>query len=134
MENYNKPLPKSSPWSQFFWDNTKKRKLMIQQCEDCGKFIFYPKLVCPFCLSSNLRWVESSGKGKIYSFTIVNKYPPTGFSVPYVVAIVDLEEGVKLCTNIVNYKTEKLRCDMDVEVVFEDVTNEITLPKFQPAS
>lgn len=136
MKEYRKPLPKPSHWSNPFWYGCKNKKLLIQKCENCKKHIFYPKLFCPFCLSTDLRWIESTGKGKIYTFTIIYSYQPTEFSedIPYVVAVIELDEGVKMMSNIVGCPPEDVRCDMDVEVVFDDVTQEVTLPKFKPIS
>lgn len=136
MKKYKKPLPKPSPWSQPFWDGCKNKKLLIQKCRSCKKHIFYPKLFCPFCLSTDLRWIESTGKGRIYTFTVIYSYQPTEFSedVPYVVAVIDLDEGVKMMSNIIGCTPEEVRCDMGVEVVFDDVTEEVTLPKFKPIS
>lgn len=136
MKQYNKPLPKPTPWSKPFWDGCKKGKLLVQQCKSCQKYVFYPKLFCPFCLSEDLNWVEATGKGKIYTYTVVYSYQPTEFSedVPYIVAVIDLEEGVRMMSNIVKCRPQEVKCDMDVEVVFEKVTDEVTLPKFIPAS
>jgi uncharacterized OB-fold protein len=134
MKEYTKPLPKPTPWSKPFWDGCKNGKLLIQQCKECQRYVFYPKLFCPFCLSYDLNWIEATGKGKIYTFTVVYSYQPTEFSadVPYVVAVIDLEEGVRMMSNIVGCKPEAVKCDMDVEVVFEKVSHDVTLPKFKP--
>jgi uncharacterized OB-fold protein len=134
MKEYKKPLPQPTPWSKPFWDGCKKHELLIQKCQDCQKAIFYPKMFCPQCLSSNLQWIKASGRGKIYSYMAVYSYQPTEFegNVPYVVAIIDLEEGVRLMSNIIGCPPEKVKCDMKVKVVFDDVTESITLPKFQP--
>ena len=136
MKGYAKPLPKPTPWSRPFWVACKERKLLVQKCEDCQKYIFYPKLFCPFCLSERLHWVESSGKGKIYSFTVVYSYQPTEFEddVPYVIAVIELEEGVRMMSNIVECKPDDIRCDMEVEVIFEQVTDDVTFPRFRPVN
>ncbi len=136
MKEYKKPLPEPSPWSKPFWDASKKHQLMIQKCKDCQKFIFYPKLFCPHCLSSNLEWVKASGRGKVYSYTIVHSYQPTEFSedIPYVVGVIELTEGVRMMSNIIGCPPDKVKCDMKVEVVFDDVTETVTLPKFKPVS
>jgi len=136
MKEYKKPLPQPTPWSKPFWAGCKKHELLIQKCKDCQRHIFYPKLFCPLCLSPNLEWVKVSGRGKIYSYTVVYSYAPTEFSedTPYVVAVIDLQEGVRMMSNIVGCPPEKVKCDMEVEVVFDDVTQEITLPKFKPVS
>jgi len=134
MNNYKKPLPQATPWSKPFWEGCRKHELLIQKCQDCQKYIFYPKMFCPNCLSSNLKWVKSSGKGKVYSYMVVYSYQPTEFEkdLPYVVAIVELEEGVRLMSNIVKCPPESVKCDMRVGVLFEDVTEKVTLPKFKP--
>jgi uncharacterized OB-fold protein len=136
MKEYKKPLPRPTPWSKPFWDGCKNKKLLVQQCKICGKNILYPKLFCPFCLSKDLTWIEASGKGKIYSFTVVYSYQPSEFAedVPYVIGIIDLDEGVRMMSNIVGCNPEGVRCDMDVAVVFEEVTEEFTLPKFKPCN
>ena len=136
MKEYRKPLPTSSPWSRPFWEGCKRCELLIQHCKDCGANIFYPKLYCPNCLSPNIEWIKASGRGKVYTFTVVRNYPPTAFAqdVPYVVAVIRLEEEVQLMSNIVDCAPEQIKCDMEVEVVFEDVTDEVTLPKFRPIS
>ena len=93
----------------------------------------YPKLFCPDCLSEKLSWIEASGKGKIYSFSVVYSYQPTEFAddVPYVIAVIDLDEGVRMMSNVVDCNPEEVQCDMDVEVVFDQVTDDFTLPKFR---
>ena len=134
MKEYKKPLPKPTPWSKPFWDGCKRHELLIQKCRDCQNFVFYPKLFCQYCLSPNLEWVKVSGRGKVYSYTVVYSYAPTDFSgdVPYVVAVIELQEGVRLMSNIVGCSPEAVKCDMKVELVFDDITEEITLPKFKP--
>jgi uncharacterized OB-fold protein len=133
MKSYKKPLPKPTPWSQFFWDKCKEGKLYVQQCKDCKENIFFPKLYCPFCLSKDLTWFQASGKGRIYSFIVVYSYQPTAFDedVPYVVAVIDLQEGVRMMSNIVDCDPEEVLCDAAVEVVFDPVTEDFTLPKFR---
>lgn len=134
MKGYEKPLPTPSPWSKPFWDGCKRHELLIQVCNECQKPIFYPKLFCPHCLSPDLEWVKASGKGKVYTYSIVYSYPPAAFvhDVPYVVAVIKLDEGVQMMSNVIEIKPEDVKCDMEVEVVFDDVTEEITLPKFKP--
>ncbi|MCF8142864.1 MAG: Zn-ribbon domain-containing OB-fold protein [Deltaproteobacteria bacterium] len=134
MRDYKKPLPKPTPWSMPFWQGCKEKKLLVQRCRECEKYIFYPKLFCPFCLSQELSWVEARGKGKIYSFTVVYSYQPTEFSddVPYIIGVIELDEGVRMMSNVVECDPEKVRCDMDVEVVFDQVTDDFTFPRFRP--
>lgn len=83
-----------------------------------------------------MSWIEATGKGKIYTYTVVYSYQPTEFSedVPYIIAVINLDEGIKMMSNIVDCKPEQVKCDMEVEVVFEEVADEVTLPKFKPVS
>jgi uncharacterized OB-fold protein len=135
MSGYKKPLPEIEGWwSKEFWEGCKRHEFLLQQCADCMKINTYsPRILCPNCLSTNLKWIKASGKGKIYSFTVVMAHPPVSFidDVPYVVAVIKLEEGPRMISNIVECKPDGLSCDMDVEVVFEDVTEEFALPKFR---
>lgn len=136
MTQYIKPLPAPTDWSRPFWEGAKRHELLIQECGDCHELIMYPKKYCPKCLSANLGWIKASGKGKIYSFTLVHNNPPSPFinDLPFAIAIVRLKEGVQMMANIVECNLDELRCDMDVEVVYDDVTPEVTLPKFKPVS
>ncbi len=136
MKQTPKPLPVINPWARPFWEAAKEERLIIQQCSDCKKHIFYPRIACPDCFSDNLAWVESSGKGTIYTFTVVESNAPSAFTgdIPYVVAVIKLQEGVQLLSNVVDCDFDGLHCDMPVEVVFERLTDEITLPKFRPAA
>lgn len=137
MSKYKKPLPEPRSWSKEFWEAAKMHELIIQQCGNCKQNIFYPQVCCPNCLSTeDLRWIKASGKGKVYSFSVVYANPPLVFKedVPYVPAIIELEEGIRLFSNIVGCVPEEVKCDMPVEVAFDDVTEEFTLPKFKPAA
>ncbi|MBW1668277.1 MAG: Zn-ribbon domain-containing OB-fold protein [Deltaproteobacteria bacterium] len=135
MGKIKKPLPVVNPWAKPFWEGARERKLLIQKCKDCEKFIFYPRIVCPYCFSENVEWVEASGKGTIYSYTVVVNNAPSAFidDMPYVVAIIKLEEGVQMLSNIVGCEPSELKCDMPVEVTFEKLNDGFTLPKFKPA-
>ena len=130
-----KPLPTPSPISQPFWDATRQHRLSIQRCRSCERYVFYPRPVCPYCGVRDLEWAEVSGRGIVHSFTIARRATARPFApdVPYVIAIVELEEGPHLTTNVVGVDPEEVRIDMPVEAVFEDVTEEITLVKFRPA-
>lgn len=130
----DKPIPPVDSWAKPFWAAARERRLMIQRCADCEKHVFYPRLSCPSCFSDRLDWIEASGRGTIYSYTLVQNNPPSTFAkdVPFVIAIVELEEGVRMMTNIVDYDPDVLRCEMPVEVTFEPLSDEITLPQFKP--
>ena len=133
-ETTEKPIPPINIWSEPYWKAAREGKLLIQQCEKCGRHIFYPRLACPFCFSDHVKWVEVTGKGTVYSFSVVENNAPSAFigDMPFVIAIVRLEEGVQLMTNIVGCDPKEVRCEMPIEVVFEKLNDEITLPKFKP--
>ena len=135
MSDYAKPLPVASPVTQPFWDGLRDGVLRIQRCEECSQHVFYPRTVCPHCLSDRLEWVTASGRGKLYSFTVVRRAMNPAFQedVPYVFAIVELEEGIRVTTNVVNCDLEALRVDMPVKAVYDKVTPKAALLKFEPA-
>lgn len=134
MTEYKKPLPVVQPWSKEFWEGARKHKLLIQECQDCKAKIFYPRQYCSECWSSNLGWVEASGKAKIFTHTITMAGVEQKFAedLPYVLAIVNIEEGIRMMTKIVECDPEEVSIGMDVEVVFEDITDEFSLPFFRP--
>ncbi|MEM1515070.1 MAG: Zn-ribbon domain-containing OB-fold protein [Candidatus Bathyarchaeia archaeon] len=127
-------VPKISSYSRPFWEATKRRELVIQECANCGGKIYPPAPVCPFCFSDNLRWVKSSGRGKVLTFTTIYEYSPSWVRdfLPYILALVKLEEGVVMLSHIVGCKPEEVKCDMDVEVTFENITEDFVVPKFKP--
>ena len=129
-----KPIPVVNPWAKPFWEAARENKLIIQQCKDCGTYIFYPRIACTNCFSDNLTWVPASGRGKVYTYTVVESYPPSAFipDLPFVVAVVRLEEGVQMLSNIVGCDPHTVYCEMPVAVVFEKLNEEFTLPKFKP--
>lgn len=134
MSTYTKPLPLITRTSRIFYDGCKEGKLLYQRCQDCREVIFFPKELCPNCMGRNLEWVASKGKGKIYSYTIAYASAPPEFAAdqPYVLAIIELDEGFRMMSNIIQCDFNTLDSDMPVEVVFDPVTPEFTLPKFRP--
>ena len=136
MGEYQKPLPIPNEDTKPFWDGLKEHKLRIQKCSQCGQFRFPPRIICPYCMSLESEWVEVEGGGTVYSFTIVHHaYTPAyEGELPYVVAIIELEEGIRLISNIVGCKPEQVEIGMHVELTFEDVTPDFTLHKFQPVT
>lgn len=129
-----KPVPVVNSWTMNFWKGNNEGKLMIQKCKDCHQPIFYPRMSCPFCFSDSIEWIESSGKGKIYSYTVVRSNAPSAFlaDMPFIIAVIRLDEGVQMLTNIVECEPEEVCCELPVQVVFEKLTDEFTLPKFKP--
>ena len=136
MGEYKKPLPLITPLSKVFYDGCREHKLLYQQCSDCGEIVFFPRHLCSNCLGRNLSWQESKGRGRIHTFTVTYEYAPSEFadSTPYALAIVKLDEGFRMMSNIVDCDLSQLACETPVEVVFDAVTAEITLPKFRPVS
>ena len=136
QQPYRKPIPVPTPETQFFWEKARQHELWIQRCTACGHVFFYPRFHCPQCLSDKLEWFQASGKGILYSYMINHRAPP-GFEeeAPYAIAVVQLQEGPRMMTNIVGIENtpENLVLDMLLEVVFEDATEEIAIPKFKPA-
>ena len=131
---YVKPLPAMQPWSKPFWDGTRQHQLLIQQCKTCNARIFYPRNVCPECWSSELGWAQASGRGKVFCYTVTLTGVEAKFAadLPYVLAMIDLDEGIRMMGNVIECDPEQVSIGMEVEVVFDDVTPEITLPKWRP--
>ena len=124
-------LPIPDPVTQPFWDSLKAHAIQLQRCGSCQQFVFYPRAVCPTCLSDELVWTHVSGRGVIHAFTIPYRHAPE----PYVIVLVELEEGPRMLSNLVGVepRPEMVKIGSPVEVVYEDVNETITLPKFKPA-
>ena len=133
MADYLKPVPRPEQESLLFWMGCKKRELLIQRCRACARYQYYPRAVCVHCLADDPEWVRVSGRGTIYSYTVTYQNASPGFrdELPYVLALVDLDVGVRMTTNIVGAKPEELRVGLPVQVAFEDITPDIALPKFR---
>lgn len=131
---YNKPLPQIGADTRFFWEGCRKHVIRIQKCGNCGHLRWPPAFLCPRCLSADTRLIDVSGRGTIYSYVIYHVAYDPSFKVdlPYVVAVVALEEGPHILTNIVECDPHKLTCDMTVEAFWDDVTETLSLLKFRP--
>jgi len=131
-----KPKPRPAPESLPYWKAAHEHRLSIPKCESCEQFWFPPSNACRHCLSPNFHFEDVSGRGKVFSFVTFHRVYRPAFEqeVPYVVALVELEEGPRLLTNILGISHEDVRCDMPVEVVFDDVDDDTSVPKFKPAS
>lgn len=117
--------------SQTFWEGVHDHKLLLQHCDDCNQYIFYPRIICPHCFSDQLTWQETSGQGSIHSFTVVHKAPPQFQNeTPFVVGIIELEEGVRMMSRIIGDPNE-IAIDKKVSVVYEQINEEVTLPYFK---
>jgi len=115
-----------------FWEGIAEGVLRVQRCGACGRHVFYPRAVCPFCAASELDWVDASGRGRIHSYTVVHRAPPEyREEVPYVVALVELDEGVRMMTRLVDVEPAEVRVDLPVEVA---IRGDPRLPYFRPES
>ena len=135
----DRPLPQPiTPEARPYWDGARDGKLMIPRCQACGWPFMYPRVACPFCASRDIAWIQASGRGRLHSFAIAHQILNKAFKVktPVVLAMVELDEGPRLLTNLVNVAPDPtvLKCDIPVEVVFEKLTDQVTLPMFQPAA
>jgi|SRR5271156_3288482 len=130
-----KPLPVPTLETRSYWEGCKAHELRIQRCAACGHYQFFPRMYCTRCMSDRVEWVRASGRGQVLSYTIVHRPVSAAFKddVPYVVALVTLDEGPTMMTNIVGCSPESLAIGMAVTVVFEDWTEAISIPKFRPA-
>ena len=132
---YDKPIPIASNevLTKPFWEATKRGELIIPYCNSCSNLFFYPREVCPNCFSKNLGWKKMSGKGHVYTYTHVRQavHPSFQSANGHIYAIVQLDEGPKIPSGISGCEPEEVYVDMPVSVVFDDITDDYTLVKFQ---
>ena len=135
MPEWNKPLPTVSGETKPFWDYCRRGELLIQKCDRCGEYQFYPRGICANCWSNEIRWVTASGKGTVWTFTVTYQNRTPGFAeeVPYVLALVELDEGVRMFSNIVECDPLEVTIGMPVEVTFVRATDQFSIPYFKPA-
>jgi len=133
---YGKPLPQAQKWSKTFWEGTKEKKLLLKKCKTCGNIDFPPYLYCTECMSTEYEWIESSQKGTVYSFSTTYVGAPPAFAgeQPYTLVFVDLVEGVRVLSRMVNCDPLDVRIGMEVEAVFETATDDVTLVMFRPVN
>jgi uncharacterized OB-fold protein len=127
------PIPAPTALSQPFWQAAREGRLALQRCDNCGAYRWTPQILCTRCQSEGYAWTEVSGRGEIYSFTVVHRAPTPGFSIPYVVAVVALAEGPLMLTNIVGCEPDEIYIDMPVVVAFEPLSESIHAYRFRPA-
>ena len=134
MATPSRSLPVPTPETQHFWDGAARGELLLQRCRACDSTYFPPQPFCPSCASDDVEIVRATGRGFLYSYVITHRAAP-GFEAPYAIAVVELEEGPRLLTNLVDVAPdpEQMPLDLAVEAVFEAV-GEITLPWFRPRS
>ena len=135
----SKPLPAVTTEAKPFWDAAAQQKLIIQRCQDCNAWVWTPRPSCNECGSEKVEWTQMSGKGEVYSFTVIRQVVGRAASqafepdIPYVIAWVDLDEGPRLITNIIGCPVENVKLGMKVAVQFEKASEKVWLPKFKPA-
>ncbi len=130
-----RPVPSPDLDSQPYWDATREHRLVLQRCASCSQFWFYPRARCPHCWSPDFTWEEVSGLGTVYSFTVIRRAPTPAFTpaVPYVVALIDLDEGPRVMSNVLGLDVADVRIDLRVRVAWEDIGDGLALPVFVPA-
>ena len=130
-----RPVPRVDEESKPFWEACARHELYVQKCRTCNTVFYYPRAFCPEDLSQDFDWLKCSGKGTVYTFTITRQNQSSGFrnKVPYVMAYVELEEGVRMLTNIVDCDPETVTIGMPVEVTFVRANDQIAVPFFKPA-
>lgn len=130
------PVPAADPITARFWSSVQRGALELQQCDACQRYVFYPRGLCPHCFSDRLTWRQAAGTGTLYAFTIVYRHPHPAFAAaaPYVVALVELTEGVRFLSNLVDVEPSPaaVRIGMPLEIVYDAISERTTLPKFRP--
>ena len=129
-----KPRPKPTPVSQPFWAALRDERVELQHCDDCGRWVYYPRSRCPACLSDRLTWTEVDGRGTVYTFTVAERptAPPFADEVPQLLAVVELTEGVRVSTTLVGVDPGAIRVGLAVEPVFDHGDDGTTLLRFRP--
>ena len=125
------PVPVNAFDNMGFWEGVQENKLVFEKCKSCGVWIHPPRPMCPKCHSIEKEWAPSTGKGTVYSFVTYRESPHPAFKAPYSVVLVEMEEGVRLVSNMVDIEPEEISIGMPVELVFDKIDDDITLPKFR---
>lgn len=130
---YAKPLPPVNQDSESYWRAARQGRLVLRHCKVCDNIMFYPRMLCTRCLSDDLDWREASGRGRVYAVTACHRAPDQAFraEVPYVIALIDLEEGPRMMSNVTDCAPDEVAIGADVEVWFDPATDEIAIPKFR---
>ena len=126
-----KPVPRPTPTEQPFYDACAAGKLVLQRCQSCGRVLFYPRTHCDACQSDQLVWEDASGAGTIASYTVVRRGVSANFEAPYVIALIDLAEGPRMMSQIVEASPEALAVGLYDKVDFAAWSEDITLPVFR---
>ena len=134
MSDDAKPIPAITAELRPFLEAARRRELVVQRCRGCGAHRFPARPMCSRCLSADAEWVRVSGRGEVFSYNVMHQvyHPAFAAEVPYAVVLIKLDEGPKMLSNLVDISPEEIRIGMRVEVVFEDLNDQVTLPKFKP--
>ena len=129
------PSPAVNPETREFWEATAQGRLLLKRCLDCGSVIWYPRALCPECGSLRTEWFEAAGRGRVYSYTVNHRGQGAyAGAAPYVLAYVELDEGPRVMTNLVEAGEDELAVGLPVEVTFHDTGEGSALPRFRPAN
>lgn len=128
-----KPQPKMTPGAEHYWASATRGEFVLPHCRDCDRVFFYPRQWCPHCFGQQLDWREASGRGAVYSFSVVHQAPFPSYrgDVPYVLAVIELAEGPRMMANVLHCDPAAVRIGMVVEVTFE-TRGDMKIPQFQP--
>ncbi len=134
QQEWRKPVPGITGETKPFWDAARRGEFLIQRCDACQQYQWYPRGFCSNCWSLDIRYVRASGKGTVWTYTVTYQNRAAGFNeeVPYVLALVELEEGVKVFTNIIECNPRDVQIGMPVEVTFVPATPQVHVPMFKP--
>ncbi len=134
MDVTSKPRPRVTPDNRPFWEACREHRLELPWCAECARAFLPPSPVCPYCLGDRIEWRAASGRGAVSTFVVVHQkwFPAFADDIPYNVAQIELEEGPRLTSNIVGIDNAALEVGLEVEVIFDDVDGETTLPRFRP--
>lgn len=135
-QDFIKPLPRPTAWSKPFWEAAKQHKLVLKKCKACGHIDHPPYLYCTSCSGEDSEWIEASGKARLYAYAVNTYAVPFPFmeDLPYVLAMVDLPEGPRMISNVVGCSPKELRNGMELEVIFDQVSPDVVLPKWRPVN
>ena len=130
-----KPFPIPTPETEPFWSGLREERVLLQKCDDCGTWIFYPRSNCPSCLSTEIRWHQISGEGTLYTYTVTRQATAPHFvdEVPQLIAMIDLDEGVRLTSTLVADDLNGIKVGSRVKPVFDHVNEDVTLLRYRLA-
>jgi len=133
--NRAKPVPRVNETTKPYWDGARLGKLLLQRCNACRTVVHYPRAWCSKCWATDLEWIEATGRGHVITFTIVHQAPYESYAadVPYVLAVIRLEEGPQMMANVLGVDPSRMRVELPVHVVFEERGDGFRVPQFEPA-